>query len=135
MLALFGQWVTKADARNIYMQQADILDLESQLPQGWDGYDFIVSSAMLEYIPKNKVGQALGNLRRLLSEKGNLLVFVTKRTWIAEWTGGKWWKTNLFDPDELETYLHQAGFNTVEFKQMPAAWDAFMLAVEAKSSS
>lgn len=134
MLVLFGQWVEKESADNIHMQQANVLDLENQLPQGWDEYDLIVTSAMLEYVPKDQLSQALGNLMRLLADNGRLLIFVTKKTWIGRWTGGKWWKTNLFDPNEIETYLRQVGFNRVQFKKLPAAWGSFMLAVEADSA-
>ena len=131
MLDLFRQWMNKEGVQDIQLQQANVLDLENQLPQGWAGYDLIVASAMLEYIPKEKLSQALGNLRNLLNQNGRLLVFVTKRTWIAQWIGAKWWKTNLFDREELERVLRQAGFTTSQKKTLPVSWDSFMLAIEA----
>ena len=121
MLDLFGAWVEKEGAKNIALQQANVLDLENQIPPHWKSYDLIVSSAMFEYIPKENLGQALRNLKRLLHENGRLLVFVTRRTWIASWTGALWWRTNLFDPKELEGELQQAGFKTVQLRSCPRA--------------
>lgn len=134
MLEFFNTWMKKEEVEDIQLHQANVLNLENQIPPDWTGYDLIVSSAMLEHIPKEKLGLALGNLRRLINENGRLLVFATKRTWIAKWTGTKWWGTNLFDPAELEKLLHQAGFITVQFKKMPKNWNSFMLAVEADLS-
>src|SRR5512133_1803670 len=51
MLDLFRQWIEDEGAANIQVRQANVLALESQLPPDWKGYDLIVSSAMLEYIP------------------------------------------------------------------------------------
>lgn len=131
MLDLFRGWMEKERIEDIQLQQANVLDLEYQLPPDWTGYDLVVSSAMLEYIPKEKLNLALGNLKRLIVKNGRLLLFVTKRTRIAKWTGKKLWGTNLFDRDEVEAELHQAGFTAVQFRRLPAAWDSFMLAVEA----
>jgi 2-polyprenyl-3-methyl-5-hydroxy-6-metoxy-1,4-benzoquinol methylase len=97
MLDLFQQWNRREGVQDIQLRQADVLDLENQLPQDWAGYDLIVSSAMLEYIPKDKLSQALGNLRKLLNHDGRLIAIVTKRTRLTTWTGAKWWGMNLFD--------------------------------------
>jgi 2-polyprenyl-3-methyl-5-hydroxy-6-metoxy-1,4-benzoquinol methylase len=132
MLDLFRRWMDEEKVQDIQLQQANVLALDNQLPQDWQDYDVVVSSALLEYIPKEKLSLALGNLRQLLNQKGRLLVFVTKRTWIAKWTGAKWWGTNLYDPDEVEDYLRQAGFSNIQFKKLPDRWNGFMLAVEAQ---
>jgi hypothetical protein len=86
---------------------------------------------MLEYIPKDKLSQALGNLRKLLNHDGRLLAIVTKRTRLTTWTGAKWWGTNLFDHEEIERELRQAGFTAIQKKTLPASWDSFMMAIEA----
>jgi hypothetical protein len=67
----------------------------------------------------------------LLNKNGRLLVIVTKRTWLTRWTAAKWWRTNLFDREELEGELRQAGFTTIQKKTLPASWDSFMMAIEA----
>jgi ubiquinone/menaquinone biosynthesis C-methylase UbiE len=135
MLELFRQWVEKEKVQGIQFRQANVLDLENQLPADWSGYDLIVSSAMLEYIPKEKISQALSNLRRLLGKNGRLLILVTKQTWIAKWTAAKWWKTNLFNREDLEIQLREAGFPTIQKKKLPDSWDSFMMAIEAGVNS
>jgi ubiquinone/menaquinone biosynthesis C-methylase UbiE len=132
MLDLFHQWINKEAVQNIHLQQANVLDLENQLPQDWVDFDLIVASALLEYIPKDKLSQALGNLKGLLHHQGRLLVIATKRTRLTSWTAARWWRTNLFDQEELEKELRQAGFTTIEMKKLPESWDAYMIAVEAK---
>lgn len=82
-LDLFGEWTHQEGVQNIRMQQADALDLDRQLPPEWAGYDLIVSSAMLEYIPKDRLGLVLDQLKRRLNVTGRLLLFVTRRIWTA----------------------------------------------------
>jgi cyclopropane fatty-acyl-phospholipid synthase-like methyltransferase len=131
MLDLFRQWIQKQGAQDIQLQQADVLALPEQLPADWSAYDLIVSSTMLEYIPKEKIGLALGNLRSLLRQPGRLLLLVTRRTRLTEWAAGRWWRTNLFDEHELADALRQAGFDAIKNQTLPGRWDAFILAIEA----
>jgi cyclopropane fatty-acyl-phospholipid synthase-like methyltransferase len=62
MLDIFRRWMDKEAIRDIQLKQADVLDLENQLLKDWAGYDLIVSSAMLEYIPREKLNQTLSSL-------------------------------------------------------------------------
>jgi cyclopropane fatty-acyl-phospholipid synthase-like methyltransferase len=128
MLEVFRQWIAAEGVQNVQLRQADVLELDHQLPGDWTAYDLIVSSAMLEYLPAELQVQAMTNLKRLLRKDGRLLVLVTKKTWITHWFGSHWWRTRLFDRDMLQDDLHQAGFTGVQFKPLPAGWDAFMLA-------
>jgi cyclopropane fatty-acyl-phospholipid synthase-like methyltransferase len=134
MLDLFKERMNKEGMHDIHLRSADVLDLENQLPRDWTGYDLIVSSAMLEYIPKEKLSQALVNLKRLLREKGRMLLFVTRRTWITKWAGAKWWGANLFDLDELEMNLQQAGLTPPQIMKLPAFWDAYLTAIDVSAS-
>jgi cyclopropane fatty-acyl-phospholipid synthase-like methyltransferase len=134
MLDLFGKWVKEEGTEDIQLQQANVLNLENQLPPGWLGYDLIVSAAMIEYIPKEELGQVFSNLKRLLNENGILILFVTRNTWIARLTGTMWWGTNLFNWDDLEVRLQNAGFQKIQFKKMMPSWNAFMMAAEAEQS-
>ncbi len=131
MLDIFRQRAMEKDWENIQFQQADVLDLENQLPSDWNQYNTIVSSAMLEYIPKTSLSQALKNLKHLLQPNGTLILFATRRTWITKMAGQLWWGTNLFDPGGLEDAVHGVGFTRVQFKKLPRGWDAFMLAAVA----
>src|SRR5207253_1040075 len=74
MLDVFQQWITGIHADNIELSQADVLELAG-LPTHWGAYDLIVSSTMLEYLPPEKVKDALANLILLLKPTGTLLVF------------------------------------------------------------
>lgn len=132
MLNLFRERMQSENIRDIRLQQADVLDLTDQLPADWKNYDLTVSSAMLEYIPDEKRGLALTNLRSLLNEDGCLLALLTKRTWITQWTGGRWWGTHLFERESFTQELRRAGFTNIQFRQLPGGWDSFMLAVEAR---
>lgn len=132
MLEIFRQWVEAEQASDITLQHADVLELEKQLPQNWNGYDLIISSAMVEYIPKDNIPQALTNLRLRLNENGSLLVLATKKTWISQLLGGKWWGTNTFEPGELKAKFQEAGLQTIQFKSLPSFWRSSILVVEAK---
>jgi SAM-dependent methyltransferase len=135
MLALFSEWIAKEGAQGIFLRQADVLQLSTHLPEDWRGFDWIVSSAMLEYIPEHHIDQALRNLKERLRPDGQILLFLTRRTWVTRWTGARWWGTNLFDANEVEEYLKHAGFSHIEFRPLPSRWGSFMMAVTAKGST
>jgi cyclopropane fatty-acyl-phospholipid synthase-like methyltransferase len=131
MLALFQAWADEEGAQAVHLRQADVLDLDHQLPVDWTKFDRIVSSAMLEYIPKDQRIQALGNLKERLHPNGTILLFLTKRTWVTWLAGTKWWGTHLFDQSEIAADLQHAGYSTIRFHALPKRWDAFMLAITA----
>src|SRR3990172_1007353 len=89
MLDIFRQWITTQGAENIEVKQADVLEL-NLLPQNWSDFDLVVSSTMLEYLPKNKVTDALANLKQLLRNDGILLVIIIKRSFLTRWLAGRW---------------------------------------------
>ncbi len=63
---------------------------------------------------------------------GKLLVFVTKRNAITQWLAGKWWKTNLYAEDEMQSYLQEAGFHHIERRRLSAGWSRSIMAIEAE---
>jgi ubiquinone/menaquinone biosynthesis C-methylase UbiE len=130
MLEIFRQWVTDQKANNIELQQADVLAIEA-LPSNWDEYDLIVSSTMLEYLPRHKVAHALTNLKRLLGNKGVLLIFITKRNLITRWLAEKWWKTNTYEESEIQALFHIAGFQEIQFKKFSRGWSSSIMVIEA----
>lgn len=130
MLNIFRQWVNNTNVKNIKVQQADVLKIES-FPSGWDEYDLIVSSTMLEYLPKQRVKEALTNLRQLLKERGVLVVFVTKQNLITRWLARAWWKTNLYKEPEIESLLEAAGFEEVKFRNLSFGWSNSIMVIEA----
>lgn len=128
MLDLFRQWIRKVQAGNITLKQADVADLK-QLPPDWNGYDLIIASAMLEYVPRDTVRQALRDLKRLLNHDGRLAVFITKRNIVTRLCIERWWKTNTYSQKELQEIFLDAGLG--EFKIVKFWWNA-MFAIEAK---
>ncbi len=130
MLDIFRQWIDSQQAKNIQITQADVLAIE-HLPSDWNRYNLIVSSTMLEYLPKTHVKGALINLRQLLCEKGILLIFITKRNPITRWLAGTWWKTNLYEDREIEKLLYGAGFDRVQSKSLSAGWSNSIMVLTA----
>ena len=89
-------------------------------PPSWRDYDLIVSASMLEYVPRTRLGTALGGLRSLLKEGGSLLLFITRRNWLTRPLIGRWWHSNLYRAEELEQAFREAGFLRVAFRRFPA---------------
>ena len=131
MLDIFQQWIVGQGATNIEYQQADVLALET-LPAHWTGYDLIVSSTMLEYLPENRVHDALRNLKQLLGDDGLLLVFLTRRNFLTRWLGKRWWKTNVFEADQIQTIFREMGFSRIERKNFTSMWSNSILVIEAR---
>lgn len=100
--------------------QANVLQL-NKLPPNWTDYDLIVSASMLEYIPRERLAEALAALRDRLADDGRLVLFITKRNWLTRPLVGWWWRSNLYDRHELSTAFRQAGFPRAEFRAFPVA--------------
>jgi len=132
-LDIFREWIKAQGAANIELRQADVLEL-GLLPLHWNEFDLVVSSTMLEYLPKHKIGNALENLKKLLRDKGLLLVFITKRSFITKLLAGRWWKTNTYKKSEIESLFHKAGFESIEFKRFSQTswWANYITVIEAK---
>lgn len=113
MLDLFRKWIKKVGARNITLKKVSVLELE-QLPLDWNGYNFIVSSAMLEYLPKDKIRQALSGLRLLLNHDGHLLVFITKYNVFTKFFIKWWWEANIYSEQDLREIFLDAGFSNLK---------------------
>jgi SAM-dependent methyltransferase len=130
MLEIFREWIVQEEAGNIELQQADVLEPES-LPSHWKNYNMVVSSAMLEYLPTDKTQDALANLKQLLGPEGILLIIVTRRNFITRFLAAGWWKTNLFEANEVQILLHNAGYGNVRLKKFSSRWSKFIMAIEA----
>lgn len=117
MLDLFKQWIPKGRDKSISLKKANVLLLDEQLPKDWQNYDLIVSSAMLEYIPKNKVREAIRNLNKLLKDDGTILIFITKKNLLMRLLIKMWWKATMYDKNEIEQVLLDSGFKKVIFKK------------------
>lgn len=122
MLDIFQMQITEEKGlRNVELAQSDVLKPDS-LPENWDEYDLIISSALLEYIPKELTSNALGNLKQLLKVGGQMLIFITRQNFVTTLTGKLWWKTNLFDEENFQRILRDVGFVKIEQKNLQSRW-------------
>jgi len=58
MLNRFRQWLQREGVEAVDLREANVLE-QHHLPESWTGYDRILSSAMLEYLPKDRLAEAL----------------------------------------------------------------------------
>jgi SAM-dependent methyltransferase len=130
MLDVLQQWAIENGAINIELRQADVLALEG-LPSHWNDYDLIVSSTMLEYLPGENVRAALTNLAQRLRSNGTLLLFITRRTLLTRWLAEKWWKTRVYDEEEIHLLLRDLGFHEIKSRQLSPGWSGSIMVVEA----
>ena len=103
---------------DVELRQADVLRLDT-LPAGWSGYDLIVSASMLEYVPRERLAEALSGLRARLNPGGRFVLVITRRSWLMRPLIGRWWRSNLYTAAEVQDALGQAGFGTVAFHSFP----------------
>jgi cyclopropane fatty-acyl-phospholipid synthase-like methyltransferase len=120
MLDRFRQKLARGNFPPVELREANVLEVNRQLPPDWAGYDLIVSVAMLEYVPKAKLGEALAALRARLAPQGRLLLFITRKNWINRPLIGTWWQANLYTRDELVRAFASAGLGQPRFRRFPA---------------
>ncbi len=130
MLNVFQQWTINQQAHNIELRRADVLKIGG-LPAHWREYDLIVSSTMLEYLPPEKVKDALASLSVLLQSSGTLLLFVTRRNLLTRWIARMWWKTNVYDEHEVRAFVQEIGFKHIASRSLSASWSNSIIVVEA----
>jgi 2-polyprenyl-3-methyl-5-hydroxy-6-metoxy-1,4-benzoquinol methylase len=118
MIARFRQILHTRAITGVDVVQANVLELDA-LPRSWRNYDLIVSASMLEYLPRNRLVDALGGLRERLDENGSLVLFITRRNWLMQPLIGRWWEANLYDAGELEQAFRRAGFSATGFGAFP----------------
>jgi SAM-dependent methyltransferase len=76
--AMLQHFREKAEYRGIerlVTTQANVLQLD-ELPTGWANYDLIVSASMLEYVPRERLAEALAALCGRLADQGRLILFI-----------------------------------------------------------
>ncbi|MBW1756272.1 MAG: methyltransferase domain-containing protein [Deltaproteobacteria bacterium] len=118
MLNRFRQWLSREGVEAIDLREANVLELH-RLPESWSGYDRILSSAMLEYLPKDRLAEALAALRRRLAGDGTLTIFITRRNLLMKGLIEWWWKANIYTRDELREIYREAGFDSITFRRFP----------------
>ncbi len=119
--AMLQRFRSELDTRKlslIRLQEADILD-DNALPENWTSYDFVVSTSMLEYLPRDQLPHALSTLRMRMKPGSRMLVVITRKSLVTkvliEWA----WKAERYTADELRAAFSQAGFDQLEFIRFP----------------
>ena len=120
MLQHFREKAGQRGIERLATTQANVLQLD-RLPVGWTNYDLIVSASMLEYVPRERLAEALAALRGRLAVQGRLILFITKRNWLTRPLVGWWWRSNLYNRQELANAFRDAGFTRPEFRAFPPA--------------
>ena len=123
MLDRFRQRLARGDLPRVELREADVLELE-RLPPDWSSYDLVVSVAMLEYVPREKLVPALAGLRARLAPGGRLLVFITRRNPITRPLIEAWWKAHRYTRQEMVHAFLAAGLSrpAIHRYPMPFFW-------------
>lgn len=103
MLDRFTQWIKTKQATNITIAKLNVLQ-----PPPKDriaSADLLVSSGMLEYLPKKSFVDGLNHLRLYLKPNGKMFIFISKKSWMNHLIIQGIWQANLYNKNELETTL------------------------------
>lgn len=118
MMDIFREWISENDAGSIDLIQADAFKLDD-LPQDWGQYNLIVSSAMLEYLPRSELERTIGGFRELLTDGGRLVIFISRSNPLTAALIRRWWKANTYSRSEIENIFRNTGFRKITFERFP----------------
>lgn len=118
MLNRFRAWIAATGADAIELREADVL-VPEMLPEEWVQFDQIVSSAMLEYVPRADLVSALRNLRARLRPGGTFLVAITRRNLLMKILIEWGWGSTAYSRDEIAAAVASAGFDEIRFLRPP----------------
>jgi ubiquinone/menaquinone biosynthesis C-methylase UbiE len=119
MLVRFQRELDSRGVRQVRFMQANVLELDKQLPSSWSNYDLIVSTSMLEYLARPDLSQALSVLGARLARHGTLLVVITRKNWITRILIEWWWQAEGYSREELREAFATAGFHKLVFSRFP----------------
>ena len=88
---------------------ANVMDVPECLPKDWKDFTLVVSSGMLEYLPKPSLPLALRKLAALLAPDGRMLVFISRNGWFNRLFIGGYWRANLYGREEILEAFEEAG--------------------------
>tara|TARA_R110001599_G_C12276670_1_gene662602 strand:- start:25413 stop:26078 length:666 start_codon:yes stop_codon:yes gene_type:complete len=118
MLEILGEKLKSLEIEGVEVVQADVLHLDT-LPADWRDFDLIISAAMLEYLPSDRLVDALSGLSSRLKKSGCIVLFISRKNWLMRFLIGNWWKANRYSQTELVEYLKRAGFSNIVFTSFP----------------
>lgn len=116
MIDAYRATVQRAGLTDVAVERADVLALDAQLSERWTGYDLIVCASMLEYVQRGRLGEALAALRARLAEHGQLVVLLTRSSFVMS----RWlWQCEGYTRDEIVAAFRDAGFPRMRFVRYP----------------
>jgi SAM-dependent methyltransferase len=118
MLACFQDQLDRAHPAHVEIREGDILNT-SELPSTWTGHDLIMTSGLLEHLPKGELPDVLSAMRNRLRVGGWILLFVTRKNWVNRLVIEDWWRGNAFSAGELQEGLQAAGCQNIRFLKFP----------------
>jgi SAM-dependent methyltransferase len=126
MLEHFRDTLRAHGITGVETREANVLELGA-LPEVWTGYDLVLSASMLEYVPRDRLVDALRGLRARLGPDGRFVLFITKRNWLTRPLIGWWWRSNLYAAAEVRDAFDRAGFAECTFRSFPPVARHFAL--------
>jgi len=73
-----------------------------KLPSSWNDYDLILSTSMLDHLPKEELPSALSALRSRLAQNGALLVVITRKNLMTKFLIEWWWHARRYSRRDLQ---------------------------------
>ncbi len=118
MLSQLRATLERRGIASVELVEANVLRLDT-LPASWRDYDLVVSASMLEYIPRERLVEALRGLRERLKDGGRFVLFMTRRNPLTRMMIGRWWQSNIYTAADLTDAFQRAGFGRSAFPGVP----------------
>lgn len=121
MLEMAGRWAREEEIRNLLFVHANAL----ALPFDDDSFDVVSCGAGMHLI--SPLGEALGEMHRVLNPGGRIVASVPRRSegkWLGRLAkgGGKRFGVHPFAPGELESAWEKAGFTNIAVHHAFRGW-------------
>lgn len=118
MLARFRDNLASRSGASVRIREADVMDPHA-LPAGWTGYDLVLSTSMLEYLPRQDLPVALAGLGQRMAPGGRIVIMMTRKTFEAGIVIGIPWRAERYDRSELRAAFRAAEFEPPRFIRFP----------------
>lgn len=121
MLSRFRKTLASRPDVQVETRQADVLDLRD-LPASWSDYDLVISTSMLEYLPRQDLPTALANLRTRMHSNGRILVMITRKSIEAKILIEIGWHAERYTRSEVCAAFEKAGLQNMRFIRFPVRY-------------
>jgi 2-polyprenyl-3-methyl-5-hydroxy-6-metoxy-1,4-benzoquinol methylase len=121
MLELYREKLAQSGVDGVELREANVLKLD-RLPAMWTEYDLVLSASMLEYVPRERLAEALAGLRSRLATGGRLVLFMTRRNWVTRIVIERPWGGDRYSRADLAEAFGAAGFRNATFQRFPARY-------------